>query len=84
MGTVEKVGAIAGFSLKTLLVTAIGILLFGIYVGVLIFGENSLTVLHQLKEKKQTLIREGKRLKNENKNLQKEYFELKQLEPNEG
>jgi len=84
LGTVEKVGAIAGFSLKTLLVTAIGILLFGIYVGVLIFGENSLTVLHQLKEKKQTLIREGKRLKNENKNLQKEYFELKQLEPNEG
>ena len=84
MGTVEKVGAIAGFSLKTLLVTAIGILLFGIYVGVLIFGENSLTVLHQLKEKKQKLIQEGQRLKNENQNLQKEYFELKQLEPNEG
>jgi len=84
VGTVEKVGAIAGFSLKTLLVTAIGILLFGIYVGVLIFGENSLTVLHQLKEKKQKFIQEGQRLKNENQNLQKEYFELKQLEPNEG
>lgn len=84
MGAVEKVGAIAGFSLKTLLVTAIGILLFGIYVGVLIFGENSLTVLHQLKEKKQNLIHEGVRLKNKNQHLQKEYFELKQLEPKEG
>jgi hypothetical protein len=28
--------ALAGLSLKTLLVTAIGILLFGIYVGILI------------------------------------------------
>ena len=83
MGTVEKVGAIAGFSLKTLLVTAIGILLFGIYVGVLIFGENSLTVLHQLKTKKQRLIEEGRELKYKNQNLQKEYFELKQLEPKE-
>jgi len=83
LGTVEKVGAIAGFSLKTLLVTAIGILLFGIYVGVLIFGENSLTVLHQLKTKKQRLIEEGRELKYKNQNLQKEYFELKQLEPKE-
>jgi hypothetical protein len=32
----KKVEALAGLSLKTLLVTAIGILLFGIYVGILI------------------------------------------------
>jgi len=83
LGTVEKVGAIAGFSLKTLFVTAIGILLFGIYVGVLIFGENSLIVLHQLKTKKQRLIQEGRELKYKNQNFQKEYFELKQLEPKE-
>ncbi len=84
MGTVEKVGAIAGFSLKTLVVTTIGILLFGMYIGVLIFGENSLTVLQQLKEKKQNLVQEGVRLKNKNQHLQKAYFELKQLEPKEG
>jgi len=80
--SVEKEG-IAGFSLKTFLVTAIGILLFGIYVGVLMYGENSLTVLNQLKEKKESLSLEDKALKVENQRLQKEYFELKQLEPKE-
>jgi len=76
-------GSIAGLSLKTFLVTALGILLFGIYVGVLVYGENSLTVLNQLKEKKQGLSLEEKILKVENQRLQKEYFELKQLEPKE-
>jgi hypothetical protein len=76
-------GGIAGLSLKAFLVTAIGILLFGIYVGVLVYGENSLTVLNQLKEKKRGLSLEEKILKVENQRLQKEYFELKQLEPKE-
>ncbi len=83
MESIKKVEALAGLSLKTLLVTAIGILLFGIYVGILIYGENSLTVLNQLKEKKQGLFQEEKALKNENQRLQKEFFELKQLEPKE-
>lgn len=83
MENIKKAGAIAGLSLKTFLVTTIGILLFGIYVGILIFGENSLTVLNQLKEKKQGLIHEEKSLKIENQRLQKEFFELKQLEPKE-
>ena len=81
MANTQEVEAIAGLSIKALLVTAIGILLFGIYVGILIYGENSLTVLNQLKEKKQRLLEEGKTLKSENQRLQKEYFELKQLEP---
>jgi len=50
---------------------------------VLIYGENSLTVLNQLKEKKQSLSQEEKALKVENQRLQKVYFELKQLEPKE-
>ena len=79
----KKRNDIAGLSLKAFLVTALGILLFGIYVGVLVYGENSLTVLNQLKEKKQDLSQEEKLLKNENQRLQKEYFELKQLEPKE-
>jgi cell division protein FtsB len=74
---------IAGFSLKTFLVTALGILLFGIYVGVLMYGENSLTVLNKLKEEKQTLQKEKKDIRTENQRLQKEFFELKQLEPKE-
>jgi len=83
MANTRKVEAIAGLSLKAFFVTAIGILLFGIYVGILIYGENSLTVLHQLKEKKQVLTQEEKVLKAKNQRLQKEYFELKQLEPKE-
>jgi len=79
----EEVGAIASLSVKTFLVTVIAILLFGIYIGILMYGENSLTVLNQLKEKKQGLHLEGKALKNENQRLQKEYFELQQLEPKE-
>ena len=83
MFNLRIVEAIAGLSIKALLVTIIGILLFGVYVGILIYGENSLTVLNHLKEKKQGLIKEGKALKNKNQRLQKEYFELKQLEPKE-
>ena len=74
---------VAGLSLKTILVTAIVILIFGIYIGVLMYGENSLTVLNQLKEKKQGLVVEERALKSENQRLQKEFFELKQLEPKE-
>lgn len=83
MGVVQRAGEIAGLSIKTFLIGLIGILLFGIYLGILIYGENSLTVLDHLKEKKEALIREKKSLKAENKKLQKEYFELKQLEPSE-
>jgi len=79
----DKEEGIADFSLKTFLVTIIGILLFGIYVGVLMYGENSLTVLNQLKEKKRNLIQKERALKVENQRLQKVYFELKQLEPKE-
>ena len=82
MRDTQEVEALAGLSLKTILVTTIGILLFGIYIAVLMYGENSLTVLEQLKEKKQVLLQESKTLKKENQELQKEFFELKQLEPN--
>ena len=81
MHTKEEDNGIAGFSLKALLLTATGILLFGVYVGILIYGENSLTVLNQLKEKKAKLLAEGNQLKNENQKLQKTYFEYKQLAP---
>ena len=81
MSHTQKAGALAGLSFKTLLVALLGILVFGVYIGILIYGENSVTVLTQLKEKKQTLLNKGKVLKRENQRLQKEYFELKQLEP---
>ena len=72
-----------GFSLGSALITMVMILLFGVYVGILIYGENSLNVLENLQEQKKRLTHEAKELKSENQRLQKEYFELKNLEPSE-
>jgi hypothetical protein len=79
----KKEEGIAGFSFKAFLVTALGILLFGVYVGILMYGENSLTVLTELKEKKRELLKEKRAIKIRNQKLQKDFFELKQLEPKE-
>lgn len=83
MRAIQRAGEIAGLSIKTFLIGLLGILLFGIYLGILIYGENSLTVLDHLKTKKEALIDKKSALKAENRRLQKEYFELKQLEPSE-
>ena len=80
---IQRVEEILGLSLKVIIITAIVIILFGVYLGVLIYGENSLTVLSHLKQEKKSLLEEAQLLKNENQKLQKEYFELKQLEPSE-
>ncbi|RXJ86215.1 septum formation initiator [Arcobacter sp. CECT 8985] len=51
------------------------------HVAILLFGSNSLDVYNSLKDKRVYLINEIKRLQEENAHLQKEYFELKNLEP---
>ena len=55
------------------------VLFFGIYVGQLLFGVNSLEVLINLQTNKVELKDEIIRLKKENAALQKEYFQLEQL-----
>lgn len=80
---IQRAGEVVGLSLKVIVITGIVIILFGIYLGVLIYGENSLTELEHLKQEKQSLLEEAQLLKNENQRLQKEFFELKQLEPGE-
>ncbi len=82
MSAVKEVKTLAGLSIKTLFMTTLGILLFGIYLGVLINGENSVIVLKELKYKKQQLLKENKILKRSNQELQKVFFELKQLGSN--
>lgn len=52
----------------------------GVFIGVLLFGENSLEVLLGLQEYELYLQEEVERLKTQNAGLQKEYFELKELE----
>ena len=49
----------------------------------LLFGDNSIQVYNSLKHKKEYLEDEISRLQKENSYLQKEYFELKNLEPEE-
>ncbi len=50
-------------------------------VASILFGDNSLEVYNSLKYKKEYLENEIKRLQDNNAHLQKEYFELKNLEP---
>jgi len=68
-----------GFSVRSLLLIVLGIFLFGFYVGVLLFGENSLEVLNGLYREKAQLTTEKMRLQRENQKLQKQYFELLQI-----
>ena len=68
-----------GFSLNSIIMIGIGVLVLGTYIGVLIFGENSLTVLNKLQREQQSLKDERKQLQSSNQKLQKDYFELKQL-----
>lgn len=55
--------------------------LFGIYIGNLLFGTNSLEVLLRLKSQERDLTHQVHKLREDNVRLQKEYFELKGLEP---
>ncbi|WP_457746386.1 hypothetical protein [Sulfurimonas sp.] len=53
--------------------------LLGIYLGVLLYGTNSLEVLFNLSEYESYLQDEVVKLKEENAELQREYFELKEI-----
>ena len=65
-------------------IVSIAITLFLSYhVANLLFGVNSLEVYTSLKDKRNYLKNEINRLQESNARLQKEYFELKNLEPEE-
>jgi hypothetical protein len=58
----------------------LGVVLFlGVYIGILLYGTNSVEVLLGLEDYETFLQDEIVRLKNENAMLQKEYFELKEI-----
>lgn len=70
--------ALLSLKFLTLIVIVIG---FGIYVGDVLFGRSSLDVLLNLQSDKQHLESKIEELKKNNAILQKEYFELKELDP---
>ena len=76
----ERGGSSFFFYLK-ILGLALIVLLFGLYIGDVLFGRSSLDVLLNLQEDKDTLMLKIQSLKEENAVLQKEYFELRQLDP---
>ena len=52
---------------------------FGIYLGVIFYGTNSLEVLVGLQDYENYLQTEVTKLKSENAELQRQYFELKEI-----
>jgi hypothetical protein len=55
------------------------VLTAGIYIGILFYGTNSIEILFGLEEYQNYLETEIDSLKNENAELQREYFELKEI-----
>lgn len=64
----------------TILMAAVLIIFFGFYIGNLMFGVNSLEMLIKLDAKERFLREKIHEYQQINANLQKEYFELKELE----
>ncbi|RXJ55403.1 septum formation initiator [Candidatus Marinarcus aquaticus] len=67
----------------TVVLSVVVTIFLGLHVANLLFGTNSYEVYDSLKNKKAYLKNEITRLQFENARLQKEYFELKNLEPEE-
>ena len=68
-----------GLSLFKFLLLLSLVLSIGIYLGILLYGTNSLEVLFGLQDYQEYLKDEIYRLKDENAELQREYFELKEI-----
>ncbi|MBD3840492.1 MAG: septum formation initiator [Campylobacterales bacterium] len=77
---IEKLRHNKKFILTTLL-SVVLTLFFALYVANLLYGKNSYSVYSQLQLKKAQLQEDINRLQLENANLQKQYLELKNLEP---
>ena len=69
-----------GLSWAKLSIAVVLIVALGIYLGILLFGDNSLQVLIELEEYETYLKEDIERLKSENAAMQKEYFELRELD----
>ena len=73
--------AFLGIPIQRTIVALVVVVVLGVYAGVLLFGPNSLMMLMSIEEQRSSYEWHIKMLKEKNAALQKEYFELKQLEP---
>jgi len=68
-----------GLSLNKFFILFAIVIALGVYLGVLLYGTNSLEILFGLQDYENYLQDEVYRLKDENAELQREYFELKEI-----
>lgn len=68
-----------GLSLNKFFALFAIVIALGIYLGVLLYGNNSLEILFGLQDYENYLQDEVYRLKDENAELQREFFELKEI-----
>jgi len=68
-----------GLSLKKFFLLFFIVIILGVYLGVLLYGTNSLEILFGLQEYEVYLQDEIVQLKSQNAELQREYFELKEI-----
>lgn len=68
-----------GLSLVKFLLLIILVLALGVYIGMILYGTNSLEIFFGLQDYEQYLQNEIGRLRSENAELQREYFELKEI-----
>jgi len=68
-----------GLSFKKFFFLFVIVIMLGIYLGALLYGTNSLEILFGLQDYKSYLHDEIVQLKSENAELQREYFELKEI-----
>jgi uncharacterized short protein YbdD (DUF466 family) len=68
-----------GLSLNKFFVLFSIVIVFGIYLGIILYGANSMQVLVGLQDYETYLKTQTRQLKNENAELQREYFELKEI-----
>ncbi len=73
--------SVDGFSFLQILFLTFMVLGAAVFVGDMLFGRNSWQVLESLKKQQRILDQKIDRISRENANLQKKYFELKSLMP---
>lgn len=72
---IEKLERLLGLSFKVFLTTSFIVMALGIYIANLLFGNHSLRVLENLREKEVVLQQEIETLKHQNAKMHKEYLE---------
>ena len=78
--SIRKIEQILGLSIKVFIATAIVVVLFGVYISNLIYGNNSLRIVTNLKEERKYLQEEIVVLKKENALLHKRYLEWEDVD----